>query len=476
MKNPALNNYGKNLTAVALVWAVAVMMPLLAFGQTRIAMPKNKYSVQQDVKLGRDAARQVEQQMPILNDYEATRYVEEVGRRLVNAIPAEFQHPEFQYSFKIVNAREINAFALPGGPMYVNRGMIEAAKNEGEMAGVMAHELSHVALRHGTAQATEQGKAKNQLGTIGLILGGAILGGQQGAQLGAIGAQAIMTKYSRAYETQADTLGAQIMAKAGYDPRDLANMFKTIERQSGGASGPEWLSSHPNPGNRYANIDREAQMLRVSGEPIKITQEFIRTKRRLQGLSPAPTMEEIARNGQRQGGSNGGGNPTAGGRYESRIELPSSRMQSYNLGIATISAPDNWQTFGQSNTEIWLAPQGAFGDSGITHGALIGIQHGGNGTLQQETQSYIQGILQSNNYLQAQTQYARTVIGGRNGLGVMLAGTSPVTGNTEVDTIYTTQLSNGDLFYVVTVAPQNEASNYNYAFRNMIRSIRINDR
>ncbi len=96
--------------------------------------------------------------------------------------------------------------------------------------------------------------------------------------------------------------------------------------------------------------------------------------------------------------------------------------------------------------------------------------------MQQETQNYIQGILQSNNYLQAQTRYARTVIGGRNGLGISLAGTSPITGITEVDTIYTTQLSNGDLFYVVTVAPQNEASNYNYAFRNMIRSIQLTDR
>src|SRR5258706_15669502 len=91
--------------------------------------------------------------MPILKDRQANDYLSTVGQRLVNAIPAEFQHPEFRYSFKVVNVSDINAFALPGGPMYVNRGMIEAAKTEGEVAGVMPPELSHVALRHGTPQA-----------------------------------------------------------------------------------------------------------------------------------------------------------------------------------------------------------------------------------------------------------------------------------------------------------------------------------
>src|SRR5688500_16138312 len=228
MKNLAL---GRRLAAAAIIWTLAVL-PLVA--QTRVTMPKNKYKVQDDIKLGRDTSRQVDRQFPMLNDSQTEQYVEGVGARLVAAIPAEFRQPAFAYEFDVVNARDINAFALPGGPMYVNRGMIEAAKNEGEMAGVMAHEISHVALRHATAQATKQTSAKSTLGTIGLILGGAILGGQTGAQLGALGAQAWMTKYSRAYETQADALGARIMADAGYDPRDLANMFRTIAGERSG--------------------------------------------------------------------------------------------------------------------------------------------------------------------------------------------------------------------------------------------------
>src|SRR5437763_9202751 len=153
------------VSVVALAtWAV----PLAAIAQTRIAAPKNKYKVQDDIRLGQETAREVDRQFPILDDAEATAYVRRVGERLVAAITPQFQHPEFNYTFKIVDASDINAFALPGGPMYVNRGMIEAARNEGEMAGVMAHELSHVALRHGTAQATKQTSFGNRLSTIGL--------------------------------------------------------------------------------------------------------------------------------------------------------------------------------------------------------------------------------------------------------------------------------------------------------------------
>lgn len=486
MRKSILHNYSRNLTAVALLWAMFVM-PLAAFGQTRVVAPKNRYNVQEDVKLGQQAAAQVMQQMPILNDSEATNYLQSVGQRLVNAIPPEFQHPEFRYSFRIVNARDINAFALPGGPMFVNRGMIQAAQNEGEMAGVMAHELSHVALRHGTAQATKQNSIGSQILGIGAILGGAVLGGQQGAALGQTLYGGYMLRFSREYETQADTLGAQIMARAGYDPRDLANMFKTIERTSGGGGTPEFLSDHPNPENRYNNIEREAAALRVSPEPIKITQGFIATKRRFQGLSPAPTMAEIARaaqsgrvynngSGNDGGYGNGNANPNSGGTYGSRIQYPSSQMRSYNLGVAAVNAPDNWQVVNQSNNEIWLAPQGASGNSGITHGAIVGMSQSSGGNLQQVTNAYVQGILQSNNYLRAQSNYTRTYVGGRSGLGIVLAGTSPITGRTEVDTIYTTQLSDGSLFYVVTVTPQSEAGNYNNTFRNMIRSIQINDR
>ena len=137
------------------VGLVAVALTASVTAQTVIRPPENKYSPADDVKLGQEAAQEVERQLPVMHDDNVNTYLDDIGRRLVNAIPSDLQHPEFRYTFKGVNVKEINAFALPGGPMFINRGMMEKAHTEGEIAGVMAHELSHVALRHGTAQQTK---------------------------------------------------------------------------------------------------------------------------------------------------------------------------------------------------------------------------------------------------------------------------------------------------------------------------------
>ena len=144
--------------------------------------------------------------------------------------------------------------------MYLNRGMIEAARTEGEMAGVMAHELSHVALRHGTAQASKA--TKYEIGELAGAVLGAIIGGNVGAVVAQgtqFGLGTAFLRFGREYERQADILGAQIMARAGYDPREMANMFKTIEKQ-GGSGGPEWLSEPPEPRQPPEYILKEAQI------------------------------------------------------------------------------------------------------------------------------------------------------------------------------------------------------------------------
>ena len=464
----------RSFVTAVMIFTVGIV-PLAA--QTRVTMPKNKYKVQDDVRLGREASRQVTQQFPLLNDNQTERYVESVGARLVAALPPEFQQPAFDYQFDVVNARDINAFALPGGPMYVNRGMIEAAKNEGEMAGVMAHEISHVALRHATAQATKQSSIGSQLGTIGLILGGAILGGQGGAQLGAMGAQVLNTRYSRDYETQADVLGSQIMANAGYDPRDLANMFQTIEQQSGGGRAPEWMSSHPNPGNRFQNINREAGRLNVSANPVKVTREFSRTQERLRGMPRARTMAEIQREYQRTGGASRqqqGQSPIANGNYSRSVPSPSSRSRVYSNSALSVNIPSNWQDFNTSG-QVWFAPDGAYGSEGITHGAMIGAARSSSSNLGQATRQYIDELLQANTYLRQSGGQQSTTFAGRNGLATVLSGRSSVTGRNEVVTVYTAQLRSGDLFFIATVAPDEESYRYDSVFRNMVGSIQLND-
>jgi predicted Zn-dependent protease len=269
--------------------AITLLISGGASAQTRVVAPANKYSAAEDVRIGRQAAAQAERQLPLLHDPAVTSYVAGIGRRLVAGLPPTMRHRGFGYSFKVVNQPDINAFALPGGPMYVNRGMLEAARNEGEVAGVMAHELAHVALRHATAQA---GKASPYaLGTIGGQILGAIIGGRVGSVVAEgtrVGLGAAFMRFSREYERQADLAGAQIMARAGYDPRDLANMFRTIE-QRGGGSGPEWLSDHPNPGNRYAAIQREATLLRVRNAR-RDTTAFHKVRARLQRIAPAPRI------------------------------------------------------------------------------------------------------------------------------------------------------------------------------------------
>src|SRR5688572_9904233 len=278
-----------------LVAASLAVFVVSAAAQTKVTAPKNKYSPADDVKLGQEAAREVEKEVPVMRDDRINGYLNAIGRRLVENIPAEFRHPEFRYSFTGVNMREINAFALPGGPMYINRGMIEKARNEGEVAGVMAHEISHVALRHGTAQQTKA--SPFAIGQIAGQIAGAIIGGTAGqviAQGSQFGLGTYFLKYGREYEKQADLLGARIMAAAGYDPRDMANVFRTIQ-QEGGSGAPQWLSSHPDPGNRYQYINQEAARLRVAAGT-RDTREFQNVRAHLRSMSPAPSAEDVARN------------------------------------------------------------------------------------------------------------------------------------------------------------------------------------
>lgn len=448
--------------------------------QTRIKLHSNKYKISDDVQAGRQAAAQVEQQMPILRDEMVESYIERVGQRLVSAIPQEFQHPGFRYSFKVVNARDINAFALPGGPMYINRGMIEAARNEGELAGVLAHEISHVALRHGTAQATKAQKYSILAG-IGAIAG-AVIGGVPGAIVGQGSQAAVGTyflKFSREYETEADVLGAQMMANAGYDPRDLANVFRTIQQQSGGG-GPQFLSSHPNPSNRFERINQEAAMLRVAN-PIRNTEEFAMVQQRLRGQGRAPSMEEIARSGRRY--------PVEGGNYPSnypegnisgRVAYPSSRYRTFQGGnLFQLQYPDNWRELGESQSSVWFVPEGAYGQvqgqAVFTHGVNVGLAQAQGNDLRQATDYFINSLAQGNRNLRAQGSYQRGTVDGRTALAINLSNVNEATRRNEILTIYTTLTRNNQLFYVIMVAPQNEYSTFQTAFRNVLRSVRLND-
>jgi hypothetical protein len=444
---------------------------VLVAGLTVITAPANSYSPAEDVQLGQQAAAQAEQQLPIMRDDEVTSYIDGIGRRLVAAIPPELQHPEFRYTFKAVNVREINAFALPGGPMFVNRGMIEAAQTEGEIAGVMAHELSHVVLRHGTAQSSKA--SKYAVGSLVGAIAGAIIGGPVGtvvAEGARFGIGATFLRFSRDYERQADLEGSHIMAAAGYDPRDMASMFKTIEERSG-PGGPQWLSDHPNPGDRYSYILREAESLRIEN-PLGDAKDFEQVQAHLKRLQPAPTTQEATRTAGRMRAP-GNGEPPDGS-----VETPSSRYTKYRGGnLFQISVPSNWRELPGRST-VTFAPPGAYGTingQGIfTHGVKIGLARSSTRDLQAATEDLISSLSRGNPELKRESGYDAALVGNRDGLHTVLSNTSQ-TRQAETIDLFTTLLRDGSLFYMIGVAPRDSSDVYSSTFQRVASSIQINE-
>ena len=459
----------KRQTTAAVLALYVVSGLSLVDAQTKVTAPSNKYSVADDVKLGREAAAEVEKQMPMLNDNRVDDYVEQIGARLVRNIPAEFRHNEFRYTFDVVNLAEINAFALPGGPMYAHRGMLEKAGSEAEIAGVLAHEISHVALRHGTAQASKAGKY--QMGQIGAAILGAIIGGRTGeavSTVGQFGFGAAFLRYSRDYEKQADLLGAQIMARTGYDPRAMATMFQRIEKESGGRA-PEWLSNHPNPGNRAAYITQEARSLRVEN-PINDTRDFQTVQARLDQMAPAMTSEEAARrasNGNtRSTGTTGGTRAPTG-----RVDAPSTRYNTYDEGgVFRISVPSNWREMPTENN-VTFAPDGGYGQNAFTHGVQVGLARNERHDLREATDELLASLAQSNRGMSRPSGYTRGTIGGRSALRAVV--TNDADTGREGITIYTTQMSDGSLFYLIGVAPESEFNAYSNVFQRVASSIKF---
>lgn len=438
--------------------------------QTTITPDNNKYSLEQDVELGREAAEQVRMELPLLDDDQVAEYVDAVGRRLVAGIAPELRHEEFRYTFEVVNQKEINAFALPGGPMFLNRGMVEAGATEGEVAGVMAHEISHVALRHGTAQATKG--ERFQLGALAGQVIGAVVGGTAGsiiAQGSQFGLGTYFMKFSREYERQADLLGAQILARAGYDPRQMANMFRTIEGE-GGQRGPEWMSSHPNPGNRYEAINQEASMLQVSGS-LPDNRAFEAVKARLAGMSPAFTAEQIA-NGEAPTANAPAG---AAGLAVVEVEPPSAQFRTYTpAAFLRVAVPANWDET-RANDGVTYAPRGGLAQ-GLTHGVQLGVVEGSSRDLQRETERLLQSFAQSNPELRRTGGYARTTLGGRQGLTTTLSNVSQATGLREYIALSTTSLRDGRVLYLIGVAPESEANDYVRTFDRVRQTVLISDR
>jgi Zn-dependent protease with chaperone function len=456
---------------IAVVLAIAVVS-----AQTKITPPKNSYTPEQDVQLGREAAAQVRQEYPLISDQQITRYLETLGQRLVEAAPVDLNLRIFEYSFTPVNLKDINAFALPGGPMFVNRGMFDAADGEGEVVGVMAHELSHVLLRHGTANATKA--QRFQLGALAGAIAGAVIGGGWGgaiAQGSQFGLGTWLLKYSREYEKQADLLGAQIMARAGYDPRDLAHMFETIEKEAKGGTPPQWLSSHPNPGNRSQYIAAEAAALQIAARPD--TRGFADVKSRFASMPPARSMADMARS-SKSGGS-GGEEPAAVGTIGQPVPAPAPQYRTARGGqLFQVSVPVNWQAL-STNSSVKYVPQNGYGpvrgQNVLTHGVELGVARAASRDLREATRALVESFLRGNPDMRVDSDQSTARLANRAAMATSLVGRSALGGAERVG-LYTTFLDDGNLFYYLTVVPDEDARTYGAVFDRIGQSIRLNDR
>jgi Zn-dependent protease with chaperone function len=443
--------------------------------QTVLKLPKNKYTPEQDVKLGREGAAEVRQQYPLIKDQRIATYLSQLGDRLVAAAPPELKQQVYEYSFTPVNLKEINAFALPGGPMFVNRGMFEAAAEEGEVVGVMAHELSHVLLRHGTANLSKAQNPWLQIGQLAGAVGGGMLGGAAGsaiAQGSQMGLGALLMRYSRDFEKQADLLGAQIMARAGYDPRSLAHMFETIAKESGGGGGtPQWLSSHPDPGNRTAYITKEAATLTIANGADG--SQFAPIKGTFASLPPATSMGELAK-----GGGKSGGESLSVGTPGQPVPPPSAQLRPVNGNkVFEASVPEDWTSL-PSKTSIRVVPKNGYGELNgqtvFTHGIEFGVVKGTSRDLGEATKAWLSAVAKGNPELRLGGAQQQTSISKRTAITTPLVNPSPLGGQERIS-VYTTFLADGNLFYYLTVVPEKEAPGFQETFQRVVESIRLVD-
>ncbi|MBI1766414.1 MAG: M48 family metalloprotease [Acidobacteria bacterium] len=429
----------------------------------------NLFSPEQDVQLGRQSAEQVMHETPMVKDAQIVNYVQQLTQKLATKAEGE----RFNFQSWVVATKEINAFALPGGFLFVNAGAIAAAKNEGELAGVMAHEISHATLRHGTAQASKAKLAEGGLGILGVIAGAGERPelGQIISQVGGFGANMLFLKFGRTAEKQADLEGARILAEAGYDPRDMANFFKTLESE-GGQRAPELLSDHPDPGNRIKYILEATQQLHVSSSPKHDSPEFQAVKARLTGRAPQPLAEnsQLKRVGPKD--------PT-NMEMGQRPPRPSGQLKAQQAkdGSFAVQVPANWDAIEGGASTLIFAPHGGYGKFNesfiVTHGVFVGVLNPQGGDLGRATSALIQQQINDNPDFQIVKQPQPINFGGQQGYVAAIAGPSANTGVAEVDVTYTTVTADGRLFYLITIAPEDEQQVYKAAFEQVLRSLQL---
>jgi Peptidase family M48 len=437
----------------------------------------------QQIQLGQRALAEIYRQMPILPDSSpVTRYVRSLGHKLQSVIPEQYNWP---YQFHVVQEKDINAFALPGGPVFINVGTIMATDNEAELAGVIAHEMSHVYMQHSIKGMRKQGTTQAAGQILGGILG-AVLGGPAGAlaNMGAqLGAGVISMRYSRADEAQADAVGAIIMYKAGYNPIRLAQFFQKLEQKQR-SGGPQFLSDHPDPGNRVQAVQDE-----VRNWPARLyhdnSPQFAQAKQDAGSIRAysAQEIHQMAQGGQIHNVSGPDDTPAAPGRsrHESSSEImPSGDFERFQ-GAFSMEYPGNWQPLqGQQPGSVTFAPQTGVAQNGIAYGVVVSpFQPQNANDFDGATQQLISSLQQQNPGMRPAGDIQKIRVNGVLGRSVDLLGQSPLAGRDgqpqrERDWLVTLPDDNGAGISLIFVAPENDFSRLRPTFEQMLRSFHLN--
>jgi Zn-dependent protease with chaperone function len=445
-----------------LLGASLLSVPDLWAQRTQLKPGLNIFNPQQDIEMGKRVAADAEKQLPLCNAPKVDAYLTQLGTRLAQKLPTGgVQYP---FEFHCVNDKAINAFALPGGFVFVNRGAIEIAGDEAQLAAVLSHELSHVALRHGTTQATKAQLAQGVLGIASGILGDTT-GGTLLTELGVFAAGGVLLRYSRTAESQADIMGTQVLYDSGYDPRAMAQFFEKLEAETKGKNPPEFFSDHPSPEHRVERVDEEIEKL--GGLPANAKQDsadFEAIKREVLAL---PIVKKSVP-----------GVPSVAAAPAS----PSGSFAAYQASAYSLKYPVNWKKYPDSDGGgVSFAPEHGILDDGSGHSALAyglivsvtktKVDSADANALEDATRTMIQQLQQANPNMKVAHASERVRLNGQPGLSTYLSNDSPA-GGQETDWIITTLRPEG-LVSFVCVAPEVVYGKYDKTFSSILDTVRF---
>ncbi len=429
------------------------LLPASAVDRTNLRPGWNLFSPQQDTEMGRALSDEAEQTLAIVGPNDASTYIDALGRQLAVHAPG----PRYSYQFKIIDDSVPNTYALPGGFIYVTSGLIQAANNEPQLAGLIAHQIAHIALRQGThevsnAYADQYPDYTRGRVTVGDVMADLNIHFENGSPA---------LQFTRDEENQSDILATQILVDSGFDPRQMTQFFERVQNS---------LNSHQNSGNRSAAVRNE--LAKMGGLP-----------RNLRGDSPDfHTVVSILSSSNRfstAGNNNRYGNP----------DSPSSRLTLYRGRDFQFRYPDNW-TVNDETDGIYIIPGGGMVSGSLAYGMRIATfqptddrfirtpfaapsDRSSQTSLGRATNQLLDDLRRSNPNMRVVRNDQGRRVDGEQAMVMELTNDSPL-GGVERDWLVTVLHSDGLLYYFVGAAPDRDFNRYMATFDQIVSNTRFN--